>query len=191
MRSTSSASGRPFSVCSRWRRQTNQHLLPEQDAQARTGDACSGLAFKLPRIIAAKVQLVPVLNTGSQKQGAAPPPGHRSPFLRRRTRRQSGAQRLDLAPCVGEPLPPVAHRNRRLHQMLLRDLADCSSPPASGGMARPLSASPRRSEPESSVRADLCSFVALNWDRLLIVTTQSESRMATSLPMCDRSRNLA
>ncbi len=58
-------------------------------------------------------------------------------------------------------------------------------------MARPLSASPRSSEPASSERADFCSSVALNGDRLLIVTTQSESRMATSLPMCDRSRNLA
>ena len=57
-------------------------------------------------------------------------------------------------------------------------------------MARPLSASPRSSEPASSERADFCSSVALNGDRLLIVTTQSESRMATSLPMCDRSRNL-
>jgi hypothetical protein len=43
-------------------------------------------------------------------------------------------------------------------------------------MARPLSASPRSSEPANSVRAEFCSFVALNRDRLLIVTTQSESR---------------
>src|ERR1700730_18192463 len=58
-------------------------------------------------------------------------------------------------------------------------------------MARARSASPRSSERASSVSAAFCSVVALNEDRLLIVAIQSESRMVTSLPMCDRSRNLA
>src|SRR3984893_9562440 len=58
-------------------------------------------------------------------------------------------------------------------------------------MARARSASPRSSERASSVSAAFCSVVALNEDRLLIVAIQSESRMVTSLPMGDRSRNLA
>ena len=136
-----------------------------------------------PRIIAARSSWVGSPLVRGARRWPPPGPVHLSPPTD-----QAPEWTAMPRPRLRRTIVASGARNRRLHQTLPRS-RDCSSLPTSARMARPLSASPRSSEPASSVRADFCSFVALNGDRLLIVTTQSESRMAMRLSMCDGLRN--
>lgn len=126
--------------------------------------------------------------------------------LVRLVRFSTGLRSTALATARGRsPLGPAPMRNAMPRPRIRRTIAangarnqrslrrlprppDLSSEPGSAEWHAP---SPRGSERASSASATFCSLAALREHRPLMVSIRAEFRMATSLLMCDRSRNLA